>query len=158
MKFEQIGLIGYGEVGRIFAAGIKAQAGVSAVGAWDLQFANPEGHAAVAPHAAQAGVKLHDSCKALCDASELVISAVTASNTLAVAEEAAQHLRLGAVFLDFNSASPGTKQRCAALVEVRGAGCALCRGGRNDVRTTAWHQDADAARWAASRCAGLASH
>ena len=121
MKFEQIGLIGYGEVGRIFAAGIKMQARVSAVGAWDLQFANPEGRAAAAPSAAQAGVNLHDSCKALCEASELVISAVTASNTLVVAAEAAQHLRPGTVFLDFNSASPGTKQRCAALVEARGA-------------------------------------
>ena len=46
---------------------------------------------------------------------------MTASNTLAVAEAAALHLRPGAVFLDLNSASPGTKQRCAAMVEARGA-------------------------------------
>ena len=124
MKFEHIGdigLIGYGEVGKIFAAGIKAQPGVRSVGAWDLKFAHPEGCAAAAPHAAQAAIDLHLSSQALCEASELVISAVTASNTLAVAEEAAQHLRPGTVFLDFNSASPGTKQRCAALVEAKGA-------------------------------------
>jgi 3-hydroxyisobutyrate dehydrogenase-like beta-hydroxyacid dehydrogenase len=121
MKFEQVGLIGYGEVGKIFAAGIRSQAGVRAVGAWDLKFANSEARAASEMHAAQAGVNLHASSKALCEASELVISAVTASNTLAVAEEAVQHLRPGTVFLDFNSASPGTKQRCAALVEAQGA-------------------------------------
>jgi 3-hydroxyisobutyrate dehydrogenase-like beta-hydroxyacid dehydrogenase len=121
MKIEQVGLIGYGEVGKIFAGGIRAQAGVRNVGAWDLKFSNPEAYAAAEAHAAQAGVTLHASSRELCDACELVISAVTASNTLAVAEEAAQHLRPGTVFLDFNSASPGTKQRCAVMVEAQGA-------------------------------------
>jgi 3-hydroxyisobutyrate dehydrogenase-like beta-hydroxyacid dehydrogenase len=121
MKFEKVGLIGYGEVGKIFAAGIRAQAGVQSVGAWDLKFSTSDGRAAAEPHAAPVGVDLHASSEALCGASELVISAVTASNTLAVAEEAARHLRPGTVFLDFNSASPGTKQRCAALIESRGA-------------------------------------
>jgi 3-hydroxyisobutyrate dehydrogenase-like beta-hydroxyacid dehydrogenase len=53
--------------------------------------------------------------------SDLVISAVTASNTLAVAEEAARFLQPGAVFLDLNSASPGTKQKAGAAVDARGA-------------------------------------
>jgi 3-hydroxyisobutyrate dehydrogenase-like beta-hydroxyacid dehydrogenase len=57
-------------------------------------------------------------CVRSCD---LIISAVTASNTLAVAQEAAQHIRAGAVFLDLNSASPGTKQQAAALVDAQGA-------------------------------------
>lgn len=51
--------------------------------------------------------------RALCQASNLVISTVTASNTLSLVEEAAPDLRLGTVFLDLNSASPGTKQHCA---------------------------------------------
>jgi len=46
--------------------------------------------------------------------------AVTASNTLAVAEEAARHARAGGLFLDLNSASPGTKQRAAAALEAAG--------------------------------------
>jgi 3-hydroxyisobutyrate dehydrogenase-like beta-hydroxyacid dehydrogenase len=54
------------------------------------------------------------SMATLCAASDLVISAVTASSTLAVAQEAARHIRAGAVFLDLNSASPGTKQQAAA--------------------------------------------
>jgi hypothetical protein len=57
----------------------------------------------------------------LCAACDLVISAVTASNTLAVAREAAQHMRPGTVFLDLNSASPGTKQAGAALIDGAGA-------------------------------------
>jgi 3-hydroxyisobutyrate dehydrogenase-like beta-hydroxyacid dehydrogenase len=58
--------------------------------------------------------------QALCEASSFIISAVTASNTLAVAQEAAQCIRPGTVFLDLNSASPGTKQQCAALIEAAG--------------------------------------
>ena len=37
-----------------------------------------------------------------------------------MAEEAAQHLAPGTVFLDLNSASPGTKQQAAALIEAAG--------------------------------------
>jgi 3-hydroxyisobutyrate dehydrogenase-like beta-hydroxyacid dehydrogenase len=58
--------------------------------------------------------------QALCLASELILSAVTASNTLAVAREAAPFIRPGTVFLDLNSASPGTKQQCAALIDAAG--------------------------------------
>jgi 3-hydroxyisobutyrate dehydrogenase-like beta-hydroxyacid dehydrogenase len=56
----------------------------------------------------------------LCASSDLLISAVTASNTLAVAQAAAPHIRPGTVFLDLNSASPGTKQQAAALMEAPG--------------------------------------
>ena len=50
----------------------------------------------------------------------LIMSAVTASNTLAVAREIARTIRPGTVFLDLNSASPGTKQKAAALIEAAG--------------------------------------
>ncbi len=117
----RLGLIGYGEVGKIFSAGLKAQPGVAAVGAWDLKFARADTRAAERAHAAAAGVQAHDSAAALCAASALVISAVTASSTLAVAEEAARHIRPGTLFLDLNSASPGTKRQCAALIDGAGA-------------------------------------
>ena len=81
----RIGLIGYGEVGKIFAAALVGQAGVESVGAWDLKFARPDTAAAERDHAARAGVQAYDSAASLCAASDIVISAVTASNTLAVA-------------------------------------------------------------------------
>lgn len=121
MQLEHIGLIGYGEVGKTFALGLKDKPGVRTVGAWDLKFIDPARQASEQAHAAQAGVVAHPSMGALCQASTLVISAVTASNTLGVAQEAAPQLRPGTVFLDLNSASPGTKQQCAALVEAAGA-------------------------------------
>ncbi|MBP6404107.1 MAG: DUF1932 domain-containing protein [Ramlibacter sp.] len=121
MKIERIGLVGHGEVGRIFSAGLRGQDGVTAVGAWDLKFAASATRDAELAHAARQGVTAHASMATLCAASDLVISAVTASNTLAVAQEAARHIRAGTVFLDLNSASPGTKQQAAAAIEAAGA-------------------------------------
>mgnify|MGYP002776164051 CR=1 FL=1 len=120
MKFERIGLIGYGEVGKIFSAGLVGQPGVVAMSVWDVKLARPATQAAEQAHAARAGVVAQPSMQALCAASTLILSAVTASNTLAVAQEAAGFLRPGTVFLDLNSASPGTKQQCAALIEAAG--------------------------------------
>ena len=121
MNLQLIGLIGYGEVGKSFSAGLIGKPGVNAVSAWDLKFADPATNAAELAHAENAGVAAQPSARALCEASDLVISAVTASNTLAVAGEAAQFIRPGAIFLDLNSASPGTKRQCAALVDAAGA-------------------------------------
>jgi 3-hydroxyisobutyrate dehydrogenase-like beta-hydroxyacid dehydrogenase len=120
MKLDAIGLIGYGEVGKTFAAGLKAKPGVSAVAAWDARFANPATQGAEHAHALQAGVTACASMRALCEVATFIISAVTASNTLAVAAEAAQYIRAGTVFLDLNSASPGTKQQCALVIEAAG--------------------------------------
>ena len=116
-----LGFIGYGEVGKIFSAGLRAQPGVAQVGAWDLKFDRADTRETERRHAAQAGVQAHDSSSSLCAASDVLVSAVTASSTLAVAEEAARHVRPGTWFLDLNSASPGTKQQCAALIEGAGA-------------------------------------
>ena len=121
MNIRHIGLVGYGEVGKVFSSGLKAQPGVESASAWDLKFADASCQDAERGHAATAGVTAQPSMQALCAASDLVISAVTASNTLAVAEEAARFVRPGSLFLDLNSASPGTKQKAAALIDGAGA-------------------------------------
>ena len=117
----RIGLIGYGEVGKIFSAGLKAMPGVAAVHVWDLKLADPATQAAERDHARLACVTAQDGLQALCATSDWVISAVTASAALTVAQEAAPFMRPGQLFLDLNSASPGTKQRSAALVDAVGA-------------------------------------
>jgi 3-hydroxyisobutyrate dehydrogenase-like beta-hydroxyacid dehydrogenase len=120
MNFERVGLIGYGEVGKIFSAGLTGLPGVTGVSAWDLKFVQPAMQAAEQAHAVRAGVTAQPSMQALCAASDLIFSAVTASNTLAVAQEASAFIRPGTVFLDLNSASPGTKQQCGALIDAAG--------------------------------------
>ena len=113
---DRIGIIGFGEVGRIFAAGLRA-AGVREVVAWDLKFADP----AVADQARAAGVQAVGGMAGLCAQQPgLVISAVTASQALQVAQEAAPHIAPGTMFLDLNSASPGTKQQAAAAIDGAG--------------------------------------
>lgn len=114
-----IGLVGYGEVGRIFSRGLKEKSG-RAVQAWDLKFADAALRDAELRHAAEHGITACASAAELCRQSDLVISAVTASNTLAVAQEVARHIRPGTLFLDLNSASPGTKAQCAALIDAAG--------------------------------------
>ncbi len=115
-----LGIIGFGEVGRIFGCGLREKPGVESVSAWDLKFA---GDAAPAARLAaqDLGIAPAVDMAALCANANLLVSAVTASNTLAVAEEAARHVRPGAVFLDLNSASPSTKQRAAQAIEAAGA-------------------------------------
>src|SRR5690606_23397776 len=48
---------------------------------------------------------------------DLVVSAVTASQAVPVAEACAAGLRTGSFFLDFNSASPGAKRLAAERVD-----------------------------------------
>ena len=116
----RLGIIGFGEVGGIFGRGLLGKAGIDAVHAWDLKFADAASGARSRAAADADGIRSVDGMAALCAEADLLISAVTASNTLAVAEEAARHARAGSVFLDLNSASPGTKQQAAAALEAVG--------------------------------------
>lgn len=118
-KTFSIGIIGFGEVGGIFGRGLLGKPGVARIAAWDKLFIGPEGGKARSAAAAD-GIAPADGVAALCREASLVISAVTASSTLAVAEEVSAHIRPGCLFLDLNSASPGTKQKAAALIDGAG--------------------------------------
>jgi len=113
----QIGLVGYGEVGRILAEDLR-QRGV-AVCAHDLKLGSAAGDAMRA-HAQTHGVTLLDGHAALAARSDLIVSAVTASQAVPVAAACAPALRAGTFFLDFNSASPGAKIRAAGLIDAAG--------------------------------------
>ena len=115
-----LGLIGHGEVGGIFGRGLLGKDGVDAVWAWDLRFAEAATGEAARAAAERDGLRVAGSMQELCSHADLLISAVTASSTLAVAEEAASYARAGSRLLDLNSASPGTKQRAATALEAVG--------------------------------------
>jgi 3-hydroxyisobutyrate dehydrogenase-like beta-hydroxyacid dehydrogenase len=112
-----VGLVGYGEVGRILAEDLRA-AGV-AVSAYDLKLGTVEG-AAMAAHATERGVALAGSHAELARDADLIVSAVTASQAVAVAQACTRGLKHGAYFLDVNSASPGAKIMAAAAVDAQG--------------------------------------
>jgi 3-hydroxyisobutyrate dehydrogenase-like beta-hydroxyacid dehydrogenase len=66
-------------------------------------------------------VELVASHAALAERAELIVSAVTASQTVPAAQACAPAARPGTWFLDLNSASPGAKQRAAAAIAAAGA-------------------------------------
>ena len=117
---NRIGIIGYGEVGKTFATGLKIKPGIESVSVWDLKFADALLQKKELAHAQGAGVAACPSMQALCAQADWLISAVTASNTLAVAQEAAKFIKPGTLFLDLNSASPGTKQQASKAIEAAG--------------------------------------
>ena len=116
----QLGLVGYGEVGCIVAEDLRSQ-GI-AVSAYDTKLAVAPGSAAMHRHARTHGVRLLGSHAELAAHSDLLISAVTASQAVAVAVACAVSIRPGAFFLDLNSASPGAKRSAAEAVNA-GGGC-----------------------------------
>jgi len=112
-----VALIGFGEVGRILAEDLRAQ-GVG-VCAFDLKLRGEAGEP-MREHALRLGVRLEAGHAQAVAGADLVISAVTASQAVPVAQDCAPGLKPGAFFLDFNSASPGAKIRAAALVDGAG--------------------------------------
>ena len=120
MDNMRVGFVGFGEVGRIFTAELRA-AGVAWVGTWDLKFDEPALREAMVAPAMANDVVVCDGLAALCAEATLVVSAVTVSNTLAVAQAVSAHIRPTTFFLDLNSASPGTKRQAAELIDAAGA-------------------------------------
>ena len=112
-----IALIGYGEVGRILAEDLRAQG--HAVSAWDLKLDSAHGQP-LREHAAAHGVALTDRAATAVQGAELVISAVTASQAVPVAQSCAAALVRDAYLLDLNSASPGAKIKAAGIVDAAG--------------------------------------
>jgi 3-hydroxyisobutyrate dehydrogenase-like beta-hydroxyacid dehydrogenase len=112
-----IGLVGYGEVGRILAEDLRKQD--LRVTAYDLKLGNGAG-GALRDHASAHGVALAASHADLAAQSDFIVSAVTASQAVPVAKACAPAVKQGAWFLDFNSASPGAKQRAADLIDGGG--------------------------------------
>ena len=113
----RIGLVGYGEVGRILAEDLRARD--LRVSTYDLKLDGAAG-SPLREHAERHGVALAQSHAALTQQADLIVSAVTASQAVPVAEACAPAVRAGALFLDFNSASPGAKIRAAGLIEAAG--------------------------------------
>lgn len=112
----RVGLVGYGEVGRILAEDLRAR-GVT-VSTYDIKLDGGEQEPLVA-HAERYGVRLFTTHAALARGSDLLISAVTASQTLAAAEACAPD-QAHSIFLDLNSASPEVKRQAGELMDAAG--------------------------------------
>ena len=117
-KLWNIGLVGYGEVGRILAEDLRKQD--VQVTAYDIKLRSDQTRGALRDHASAHGVALTASHADLAAQADFIVSAVTASQAVPVAQACAGAVKRGAWFLDFNSASPGAKKRAAALIDGGG--------------------------------------
>jgi 3-hydroxyisobutyrate dehydrogenase-like beta-hydroxyacid dehydrogenase len=117
-KQWHVGLIGYGEVGRILAEDLRKQ-DVN-VAAYDIKLRSDQAGQPLREHAKRHGVALHASHAELAAQSDFIVSAVTASQAVPVAKACAEGLKKGAWYLDFNSASPGAKQRASTMIDGAG--------------------------------------
>lgn len=108
-----IAIIGFGEAGRIYAQDLSRR-GVK-VSVWDKKFLTPEADK-LRQLAQEINVLAAPSLNEALEGASLVLSLVTASNALSVAQEAALLLKTGQIFLDFNSVAPGTKRDAAASI------------------------------------------
>jgi 3-hydroxyisobutyrate dehydrogenase-like beta-hydroxyacid dehydrogenase len=113
-----VALIGYGEVGRILGEDLRAAG--HAVAAYDLKL-DSEAGSPLRLHAFRHGVRRAVSHADAVRGSDLVVSAVTASQTVAAARACTGAMPLESFFLDLNSASPASKIAAAEHVS-RGGG------------------------------------
>src|ERR1700681_3268159 len=116
-KHWNVGLVGYGEVGRILAEDLRKQNVM--VSAYDIKLGGDQADA-LRDHVSIHGVALATSHADLASQADFIVSAVTASQAVPVAQACAPAVKQDAWFLDFNSASPGAKQRAADLIDGRG--------------------------------------
>lgn len=115
-----IAMIGYGEVGRIFAKSFLVHPHVR-LRTFDIKFdGTAEGQRRIAEARADGAVACGSAAEAAAQA-DLVFSAVTADRMLDVATLAAEYMKPGQIFVDINSASPATKRTAAGLIAATGA-------------------------------------
>jgi 3-hydroxyisobutyrate dehydrogenase-like beta-hydroxyacid dehydrogenase len=118
-RLQRIAIIGFGEAGTILGEDLT-RAGC-AVSIYDVLLEDAVRREALIERARRAGVRVCADTPAAVTDADLVISAVTASASGAVAALAATALQAGQVFLDINSVAPATKLQSARSVERSGA-------------------------------------
>ena len=111
---RRICFLGFGEVGQTLAADLVTVDKT----AWDIQFPDPASKPSLGLR--QETVLEYGSCNEAVADVDLIISAVTAAETLNAATQAAKAIQRDALFFDLNSASPGTKQAAATVINNAG--------------------------------------
>lgn len=109
-NIPRLGFIGFGEAGPLIAKGFLDAGLPAPIAARDIRERPPV-----------EGVEMTGSITELVARCDVIMSTVTATEAIDVAEEAAQVLKPGQIYMDLNSASPMVKQRIAELINPTGA-------------------------------------
>src|SRR5688500_10018581 len=115
----KIGLLGFGEVGRRFAADLRATDARTELEVFDRLLHQTAAGEEMRRHATAHRIVPASEAGAL-GACDLVFSAVTADQTLAAARSIAARPLNNCLFVDLNSAAPATKIECAAVIAAAG--------------------------------------
>lgn len=118
-RIARIAIIGFGEVGPIFAQALVA--GGLEVSVFDIKLQHAATRATIVDRARECGAQVAEDLATALRGAQLAFSAVTASQAEAVATASAIHLASGQTFIDLNSVSPAVKQRNGKQVEHHGA-------------------------------------
>lgn len=116
MTIARIAFIGFGEVGQSLAQALK---GTSAFSAYDPKFV--AGDTATLDAAQRLDVAVRHAATDAADNADLVISAVTAAQTVTAISSIAASVKTNAWVLDVNSASPEAKIAAAKMIHASGA-------------------------------------
>ena len=115
---RSICLLGFGEVGLVLAEELGGGAHCR-LRAFDIRF-DDEGSSASRNAARMPAVEAMTNAARAAAECDLIVSAVTASETVAAALSVTGGIRSGTWYLDLNSASPGSKSEVAGIIERAG--------------------------------------
>jgi len=118
MQQVRVGFLGFGEAGFHFARGLR-QNGVDAVAVYSRSAAQAQPGDAVLARAAEAGVSIAPSPKALCQQSDVIISVVPGAAALTAVRSVRAALRSDQLYVDATTAAVETMEKGAALIEGR---------------------------------------
>jgi 3-hydroxyisobutyrate dehydrogenase-like beta-hydroxyacid dehydrogenase len=116
----RLGLVGYGEIGSTFGAGLRA-AGLGTIVAYDKYAFDGPYSALIRQRAEQAGVTLVRSSQQLAEAADLIVSVTPGVASLESAAAFAPCLTARHTFVDFASATPKIKIGVAQCLASTGA-------------------------------------
>jgi 3-hydroxyisobutyrate dehydrogenase-like beta-hydroxyacid dehydrogenase len=119
-----IGIIGLGEVGSRYAAGITKD-GADTKG-YDLLLGKPVFQEKES-RCRDAGVKLANSPDEIIEGCDLILAITTCAQAIETVEMYKSFLKKGQIYIDFNSAIPSIKVKVKSIVEATGAAfCDAC--------------------------------
>jgi 3-hydroxyisobutyrate dehydrogenase-like beta-hydroxyacid dehydrogenase len=119
MEIRNIGIIGYGEVGQALARGLAAKNNIC-ISVFDIRF-NDSGLRSQILSEKKQDINLEENLHSLIKKNELIISAVTCSNALNLAQQASVDITEGKIFVDLNTVAPRVKIEMGKLIEERRA-------------------------------------
>jgi 3-hydroxyisobutyrate dehydrogenase-like beta-hydroxyacid dehydrogenase len=112
----RLGFVGFGEAAFHITKGLR-EAGLAPVVAYDIKAETPQ----IQARARETGTELAKSSAALAESADVIISAVTADQAIAAAEQTSPYLTSRHLYADLNSVSPRAKQAVGETVERAGA-------------------------------------